>query len=807
MGLPLHPERAETAVEDRRAEIEAATGTRPDRQQLLEGYLAVANELMAGAVKTISVAQGYEPASFALVAFGGAGGMHACALASLLGIQKVLLPVDAGLLSAYGLGQARIERFAECAVIAPLEQVEDSLAARLDRLEGEARAALMRDGVSDACDCERRVFIRFLGQRTSLEIPHSNRLREAFRAAYEGLYGHWAAAGVLEVEHLRVTVSSTTPWYPTVTAATAAYRPSPDRHLGPRPVYDRDRLRPGAEILGPALLVDDYSTAVLEAHWRVIIDATGTAIFTEMETGARQNSHQHGAQAALELYANRMQQIAESMGAMLRRTARSVNVKDRLDFSCALLDDQGFLVANAQHIPVHLGGLGLCARRILAHYPLEEGDAIVTNHPAWGGSHLPDITILSPCFLEQRLIGYCINRAHHAEIGGVAPGSMPPQATRLIEEGVVIEPFYLVKGGKAQWQGMRDLLEAGPWPSRMVAENLADLNAQLAANQRGTQELAALAGTMGTDSLCRDATRLRQNAAGKVSAMIDGWERATYRAEERLDDGSLLCVRVTREDAGRATLDFSGSAPVHPGNLNGTEAVCTSVIMYVLRLLVDEPLPLNDGMLDPIKVILPTGILSPQFAALEDCPAVAGGNVELSQRLTDTLLKAFGLAAASQGTMNNLLFGNACFGYYETIGGGCGAIDGQAGADGVHQHMTNTRITDVEILEHGYPVRLWRFALRPASGGPGRWAGGRGVIRELEFLEPVTLSVIAQRRRSGPYGLAGGGPGSPGRQALVWPEGRVEVLPGGHSLDLAAGARLIMETPGGGGVGREKGSR
>jgi len=283
--------------------------------------------------------------------------------------------------------------------------------------------------------------------------------------------------------------------------------------------------------------------------------------------------------------------------------------------------------------------------------------------------------------------------------------------------------------------------------------------------------------------------------------MIDGLETASYRAEERLDDGSLLRVVVTRQNAGKATIDFTGSAAVHPGNLNGTEAVCTSVIMYVLRLLVDEPIPLNDGMLDPITVILPEGILCPAFGARERCPAVAGGNVELSQRLTDTLLKAFGVAAASQGTMNNLLFGNERFGYYETIGGGCGAVEGFAGADGVHQHMTNTRITDAEVLEQRYPVRLWRFALRPQSGGAGRWPGGRGIIRELEFLEPVTLSVLAQRRRSGPYGLRGGDSGAPGRQSLVLPDGQTQSMPGDRSIDVAAGTRLIVETPGGGGVG------
>lgn len=803
-GIPVYPEQAQAALEDRVCDIHYATGKRPDTEELLRGYLAVANEIMAGAAKTVSVSRGYEPADYTLVAFGGAGGLHAGAVARILGMRTVLLPADAGLLSAYGLSQARVERLAEASVLAPLAEVSTSLEQRFARLQGEAEAALRAEGVTGDIDLQRLVFLRFAGQNAGLCIPFGDSLVQDFEQAYTRLYGHWNDQGVIEVASIRVMAATQTTWSEPELAEIETYQAQAngitDKGI---PLYLRTQLRPGARIQGPALLQDPYSAAVIEVGWELEVHASGTAILVD---GHEQQSLEvSNEQAALELYANRFMHMADTMGAMLQRTACSVNIKERLDFSCAILDAQGHLVANAHHIPVHLGGLGLCARRILEMHDLQAGDTIVTNHPALGGSHLPDITLLTPaCMPDGQRIGLVICRAHHAEIGGVTPGSMPPSAQRLAEEGVLIEPFYLLRQGQADWAGMREILSTGPYASRMIQENLADLNAQLAANQQGVSDLQHLAAAVGHDTVQHYFTRIRENAAGKVLDLFRQQEQHSLQATEELDDGSQLRVNIEVKPQGRTRIDFTGSAPVHPGNLNGTEAVCLSALMYVLRVLVDEPIPLNDGMLDPVEVVLPGCILSPHFDDnAQLCPAVGAGNVELSQRLVDTLLKAFGAAAAGQGTMNNLLFGDASFGYYETIGGGSGAVAGHAGADAVHQHMTNTRITDVELMELRYPVRVWRFAVRPGSGGRGEFPGGNGIIRDLEFLRPLTVSVIAQRRQSGPYGLQGGADGQPGRQYLIFPNGSEFPFQDSQSIEVEAGTRLGVETPGGGGWGKD----
>lgn len=506
---------------------------------------------------------------------------------------------------------------------------------------------------------------------------------------------------------------------------------------------------------------------------------------------------------ALELFTNRFAAIADEMGEMLQRTALSTNVRERLDFSCALLDPAGKLVVNAPHIPVHLGALGLCVRRVRESLELEPGDVVVTNHPAFGGSHLPDVTVITPVHAADgagRCLGFVASRAHHAEIGGSRPGSMPPDARRLAEEGVVISPRYLVRRGQPRWEEMEALLRAGPHPSRAVAENLADLAAAVAANHRGAGALAALAARVGADTVIHFMAALEAQARSRMAAAFDRLEAGTYEAVERLDDGTPIRVAITLGD-GRARVDFSGSGDVHPGNLNAPPAVVRSAVLYVLRLLLDEPLPLNEGLLSNVELVVPPGFLNPPFEDDATAPAVVGGNVETSQRLVDTLLKALGLAACSQGTMNNLLFGDDRFGYYETVCGGAGAGPSFAGASGVHTHMTNTRITDPEVLELRYPVRLERFALRRGSGGVGRHPGGDGVVRELRFLAPVALSILAQHRVETPYGLAGGGPGACGRQTLAREDGTVEALGGLASVAVAAGDRLILETPGGGGWG------
>lgn len=515
----------------------------------------------------------------------------------------------------------------------------------------------------------------------------------------------------------------------------------------------------------------------------------------------------------LALFTHRFEAIAREMGEMLQRTALSTNVKERLDFSCALLDAGGRLVVNAPHIPVHLGALGLCVRKVASVLDLGPGDVAVTNHPAFGGSHLPDVTVVTPVFSEEemtdgkapRLLGYVASRAHHAEIGGRRPGSMPPDARTLAEEGVVLEPSLLLASGEPRWQEMRRRLESGPYPSRSVAENLADLAAAVAANRRGAEALRRLARDHGAGKVAEQMAALQALAARSLAEALIAHGDGRYQARELLDDGTPIAVSVELS-GGRGRVDFTGTGATHPGNLNAPPAVATSAVLYVLRLLLERPLPLNEGMLEPIELILPEGsFLNPRFPQdPTDAPAVVGGNVETSQRVVDTLLKALGLAAGSQGTMNNLLFGNAGFGYYETVCGGVGAGPGFDGASAVHSHMTNTRITDPEILEHRYPVRLERFAIRRGSGGAGRWRGGDGVVRELTFLEPVSLSLLSQHRAAGPYGMNGGHPGTPGRQRLLRagaPPDEAEELAGIDGREVEAGDRLILETPGGGGWG------
>jgi 5-oxoprolinase (ATP-hydrolysing) len=535
----------------------------------------------------------------------------------------------------------------------------------------------------------------------------------------------------------------------------------------------------------------------------------------------------------LELFTHRFAALARGMGERLRRTAVSTNVKERLDFSCALLDPCGRLVVNAPHIPVHLGALGLCVRAVAAALPLRPGDVAVTNHPAFGGSHLPDVTVITPVFATEptgsegrgsggwqtkpgegvgwgvatrsalggELLGYVASRAHHAELGGTRPGSMPPDARTLAEEGVVIAPRHLVRGGMPLWDEVTSLLRGGPWPSRAVDENLADLAAAMAANHHGAETLLRLVADHGRARVAAAMTALRARAAAQLRAALRRLGDGRREAEQLLDDGARL--RVAFEVRGeRLRVDFTGSSPVHPGNLNATPAVVRAVVLYVLRLLVAEPLPLNEGLLEPVELVIPEGMLNPRFPDDPSrAPAVVGGNVETSQRLVDTLIAALGLAACSQGTMNNVLFGDGRFGYYETVCGGCGAGPGFSGARAVHSHMTNTRITDPEVLEHRFPVRLERFAVRRGSGGDGAFRGGDGTVRELTFLAPVSLSVVTQHRVEAPFGGGGGGAGARGRQRLLRASGAVEELASVDGREVEVGDRLLLETPGGGGWG------
>ncbi|MEN8155558.1 MAG: hydantoinase B/oxoprolinase family protein [Bacteroidota bacterium] len=805
-NIPVYPEAARAKLKEIEDQIAERSGTRPGENDLLNGFLRIANETMAGAIKKISTGKGYNPSEYAIVAFGGAGGMHACSIAGLLNVNKVLIPENAGLLSAYGIGEALIERFAEKQVLKPLNQAY-KIADLLPDLEEEALGKLLTEGVAgkDVIIRSRLAFLRFMGQESTIEVSWSSpeQILTDFRSAYMAIYGHWSDDRIIEIESVRVVAS-------VVKRASRTSGMKPGRgEVIPvsqndqgTPVFSREQINPGHQLFGPAIILDPYSTTFLEKGWSCQMNEQGTLVLTDEEKSTNSRDEEMTQEAELELFSRRFMSIAENMGAMLQHTSVSVNVKERLDFSCAVIDANGYLVANAPHIPVHLGSLGICVRSLLRHYDLEVGDTLVTNHPAYGGSHLPDITLVSPVYTQGgERIGFVVNRAHHAEIGGISPGSMPPGARSLAEEGVVIEPFYLVKGGRVDWKGMEEILTGSAFPTRAIAENLADLNGALAANKRGASELLVLAENHGTEKLAKFMMLLKEHARRKTIEAIHNYPIQEGSALETLDDGTPLEVKLIRKEGG-LQIDFSGTGEVHPGNLNATPAIVHSVIMYVLRLLLKEDIPLNDGLLEPIEVILPEGLLNPPFP--EDpfqCPALVGGNVEVSQRLTDTLLKALKLQAASQGTMNNILFGNDSFGYYETICGGCGAGPDFEGADAVHHHMTNTRITDPEIMEYRYPVRLKKFEIRLNSGGKGQHNGGNGVIREILFLEKVELSLLTQRRNSGPYGMAGGEEGKPGKQKVISANGQDTVLESVSSTTINPGDLLVVETPGGGAWG------
>lgn len=805
-GIPVFREAAQLRLDELIAEIQITAKESRLKETVLNGFIDIANEIMAGAIRKISISKGYNPKDFALVAFGGAGGLHACEIAEILGIQTILLPEDAGLLSAFGIGNAAVERFAEKQILKNISEVGNLLPEFFAEITKEAAAKLIAEGFQKDKIRVRQlmVFLRFKGQDSSLEIPFLSpeQLISDFHFQYEKIYGHKVTNRSIEVETMRVITSVQTSAITSAKENIPLYSPALSYKLeNNNPAFVRNDLLPGATFSGPALFPDSFSTSFVKEGWKLKMENNGTAILT-MVTRETISIKQQSKETELELFTNRFMAIAENMGALLQRTSLSVNIKERLDFSCALLDSEGRLVANAPHIPVHLGGLGVCVQTLLKHFDFEEGDTIVTNHPKYGGSHLPDVTVVTPVFYQKKRVGFVVNRAHHSEIGGISPGSMPPDATNLEQEGVVISPFYLVKMGNVNWEKMRNILLNYKYPTRSVDENLADLNAALAANKNGSNAFTELIHAHGLETVQLHLKLLRELASSKMKETLKKFPDGNYSATEFLDDGSPLNVNISLEN-GTCKIDFTGSAPVHHGNMNATEAIVKSVTIYVLRLLLNEPIPLNDGLLELVQFVLPEGLLNPDFDDdPQKCPAVVGGNVEISMRLTDTLLKAFGVVAASQGTMNNTLFGNKTYGYYETICGGCGAGDGFNGASAVHHHMTNTRITDPEILEHRYPVRLEEFSIRKNTGGTGKWKGGDGVKRVLTFLEPVNLSVLTQRRKSGPFGLNNGESGKPGNQKVIRKNGEKIQLDSIQNINLDAGDKFIIETPGGGGFGK-----
>ncbi|HRH96293.1 MAG TPA: hydantoinase B/oxoprolinase family protein [Prosthecobacter sp.] len=788
--IPLDVE----ASQQRLSELHAQTDGSLSETELLHALLRLAIEHMADAIRRISIGEGYDPADHALLAFGGAGPQHACAVAETLGMKTILVPEHAGILSAVGLQEAVPEVIEETEMRMPLAAFLESLSD--DKVVRTVPCAVLRNATASrmnpklsACDAPMRkrnqetatrrtkdcadhfaiAELRLKGQDTPIQVEFENAadLPRLYRKAYERLFGYSPPANrEIELVSIRIIIKEgETPVSPLLT-------------------------RTAPVIPTPALIQDAFSTIVVTPGWNVEhVKGFGHVLHSDQIA-------MPAATLERDLLRHRFHSIVSDMGALLCRTAISTNIRERLDYSCALLDPQGRLLSSAPHIPVHLGALGVCVREVAKAVPMRPGDTIITNHPAFGGSHLPDITLITPVYDSTgQLLGYIANRAHHAEIGGITPGSMPASATRLIEEGAVITPRHLIRGGLSCFDEISSLLSTGPYPTRNLADNLADLHAQLAANLHGVERLRALAG----ESLASTMQSILDHSAQVMRAQIDRLPDA-IAATEKLDDGSPIAVSI-RKARGKLILDFTGTSPVHPRNLNATTAIVRSVVLYVMRLMLQEDLPLNEGLMEPVEIICPESLLNPAFTgdASRD-PAVVGGNVEVSQRLVDTLIKALGLQACSQGTMNNFLFGGAGFGYYETIAGGSGAGEGYNGAHALHTHMTNTAITDPEIIEQRYPVRLRRFAIRHGSGGDGQWRGGDGVIREFEFLAPLTVSLLTQHRVEAPFGLNGGSPGQRGHQTLTR-NGQTTNLDGCASLEVQEGDRVTLETPGGGGWG------
>lgn len=813
-SIPLYHDRSEAALEKLLLKIQRATGKKPKAEVILESLTLIANEKMAEAIKKVSVQQGHDPGSYTLLSFGGAGGQHACSLAEILDMKQILIPYDAGLLSAYGIGKARIERFEEQQVLQLLSQAEKSLSHSFQQLFERGVKQFMKDGFPESkiANDKELLFLRFKGQESTIEVPYQKGrgIIDRFKKKYLAIYGHWLADRTIEVESIRMVLCvADEPITKKKTRATS-YQPLPVKQSKilfngswkKTGVYLWEQLKYGAVIKGPVLIVSQNSTTVVNDRWEFTLDEHNNALLREKQKRRAKPKNQNH-EAALELFSNRFTAVAQEMGALLQRTSFSVNVKERLDFSCAMMDAEGYLVVNAPHIPVHLGSMGVCVREVKKVLAMKEGDVVITNHPAFGGSHLPDVTLIKPVFFKKKLIGYVANRAHHAEIGGKKPGSMPADAVSLEEEGVIIAPTYLVRRGKVQWPVVRDMFLSVRYPTRLPEENMADLNGALASVNLGDAALKQLCEQHGFKQVTFYMNALREYASQLLKSKIKESKVKTYKAEERLDDGSLLKVNISLHKQ-KLNIDFTGSAQVHPGNLNATKAIVQSVVLYVLRLWVNKPIAMNEGLMQSVNIMLPTGLLNPDFSGIK-LPAVVGGNTEVSQRLTDTLLKAFGLVACSQGTMNNFLFGNNRFGFYETICGGTGAGFGFDGASGVHSHMTNTRITDPEILELRYPVRLEKFEIRKGSGGKGKWNGGDGIVREVTFKEKVEVNILSQHRVEQPYGLKGGLAGKSGKQKLISKNGEEKILKGMDSVVAEAGDRIQIETPGGGGYGKVKG--
>jgi 5-oxoprolinase (ATP-hydrolysing) len=782
---------------------------------------------MANAIKHISVQRGYDVTEYTLCCFGGAGGQHACPVADALGMTRVLLHPFAGVLSAYGMGLADVRALRQQAVEARLDiDALGATTARFADLERAARAEVESQGLAaDRVRTTRTLHLKYDGTDTTLEVPAPAerdaaalaRTTQTFEERYRTQYGFLMPGKPLVIEAIGVEAvgraHEAAESAPVFAARAGPLQPLKRRRMHTAgavhdaAVYLRDALRPGDVIDGPAIIAEQSATTVVEPGWRAAFTPRGDIVLERVV--ALQRTHAIGTQAdpvLLEVFNNLFMAIAEQMGVTLANTSYSVNIKERLDFSCALFDREGNLIANAPHMPVHLGSMGESVRTIIDRRAgtMRNGDVFVLNAPYNGGTHLPDVTVIAPVFLHDASSPefYVAARGHHADIGGTTPGSMPPDSTQVDEEGVLLDNVQLVAQGRFLEEEMRAILGAGRYPSRNVDQNLADLRAQVAACAKGAAELRRMVDHFGLAVVRAYMQHVQDNAEEAVRRVLDVLRDGRFTYE--MDSGAHVTVAIRIDRAARsAVVDFTGTSEQQPTNFNAPSAVCKAAVLYVFRTLVDDEIPMNAGCLKPISIVIPEGsMLAPRYPA-----AVVAGNVETSQVITDTLYGALGVLAASQGTMNNFTFGNERYQYYETISGGAGAGPDFDGASVVQTHMTNSRLTDPEVLEWRFPVRLESFAIHAGSGGAGRHRGGDGGERRVRFLEPMTAVMLANHRRIAPFGVDGGAPGAVGRNWVERADGTLEEYGATCAVEMRAGDVFVIQTPGGGGFGaRESGA-
>ena len=811
------------------AEICAATGDARMPEQVAAGFIAIAVGNMANAIKQISVQRGHDVTAYALTSFGGAGGQHACLVADALGMKTVFIHTLAGVLSAYGMGLADQSAMREEAVEARLDAIgADALGARLARLGAGARAVLAAQGVPDErIALLRRVHLRYEGTDSALVVAFDTAasMQAQFEAAYKRRFSFLMPARALVVEAISVEALGKSDAPAEMPAPVQGQGQEQEQGQGQGagpcervpmfvdgawlnvPLYLRNTLAPGAVIDGPAILAEDNATTVVEAGWQALVTPYLHLVLTRVAALPQRRAIGTTADPVmLEIFNNLFMSIAEQMGLRLQYTAHSVNIKERLDFSCAIFDASGALVANAPHMPVHLGSMGESIKAVMQANAgaMRPGDVYMLNDPYHGGTHLPDVTVISPVFDTDgaAILFYVGSRGHHADIGGTTPGSMPPDSVTIDEEGVLITNFKLVDGsdGLMRETETRALLAGALYPARNPDQNLADLRAQVAANQKGVDELLKMVAQFGLAVVQAYMGHVQDNAEEAVRRVIGSLNDGQFHLA--LDNGAHIDVAVTVERASRsATIDFTGTSPQLANNFNAPSSVCMAAVLYVFRTLVDDDIPLNAGCLKPLRVIIaPGSMLNPHYPA-----SVVSGNVETSTCITNALYGALGTMAAAQGTMNNFTFGNARYQYYETVSGGAGAGEGFDGTDVVQTNMTNSRLTDPEILEFRFPVRLDSYAIRAGSGGAGRWHGGNGAVRRVRFLEPMTAAILSNNRIVPPFGMAGGAPGALGVNYVVRADGTVERL--GHigKVQMGIGDVFVVETPGGGGYGPASG--